>query len=133
MVLLALSGGCYTKSGISRTEVFQDGEMNCIILQTRDSAWIVVNYSVNEGMLKGMKAPAGFKPGKKQTAFLYAAPPDAVAVDGKTISVPLVNIAKAEQNKINKVRTFESLTLGVLIAIPLIFFLTLVIGGGYDM
>jgi|GEM_PF-1332521 len=132
-ILLVLAGGCYTKSGISKTEVFRDGEMNCIILQTRDSSWMIENYSVSEGILKGMIAPEGYKPDKKQIAFLYAAPPDAVSVDGKTISVLMDNIAKAEQTKINKARTFESLTLGVLVAIPLIFFLTLLIGGGYDM
>ena len=108
-----LMTGCYTMRTLSVTSIPADKQV--MMIHADEKYWTTQNYSVSDGILTAQLVSDAVKAGKAKTVHLYVAPVSAVTVEGTTLSVPVVNIGKADYQALNWWETLGLLAGGVLL------------------
>jgi hypothetical protein len=75
--------------------------MEAMIVHADESQWTVVNYSFTDNLLTAQIGHDTLKVRKGKTVHIYAAPVSAVRVEDTTLTVPLINIGKADYYALN--------------------------------
>jgi len=114
--------GCYSLKSVPVSGI--PAERQILIVHADDNFWTLDSYSVSEGILTGHIAPGDLKVKTGKSAHLYVAPSTAVKVEGETVTVPTVNIAKADYMAIKMEDTlgFGAIWAGVLFTLFLFIF-----------
>ncbi len=91
--------GCYTLTNVTTTTI--PAKMEAMIVHADESQWTVVNYSFTDNLLTAQIGHDTLKVRKGKTVHIYAAPVSAVRVEDTTLTVPLINIGKADYYALN--------------------------------
>lgn len=134
-VLLCLAfatTGCYSLLEYSKADISKNSG-NLYLVSVSDSSLFLTATEFTGGFLKGTVKHEVTKKERRNAIRIYVAPVEAFVKSGDFVSIPVSNIAKVEVNKINVLKSAEFMVLAGVVAVPVIFILSLVIGGGYDM
>ncbi len=101
------------------------------LVHTADTAILLSHIEKSGEVLIGIVHSGIIKPIRNKTVDIFVAPDSALIIKDTHIIIPLGNIAKLEARKIDGQRTIFYTFLTFLAGIPLIGFLSLVIGGGW--
>mgnify|MGYP001178249109 CR=1 FL=1 len=107
LVIIQFSG-CRSLAMLPRNEI-QYAEKTHYYVHGTNSTFEVSGTTIENGIFKGLVSHPVMKPTKGQIMHLYVAPDSAIKRDGSLISIPAVNIAKAE---IYKVDAGKMITIG---------------------
>lgn len=91
--------GCYTLTNVTSTSI--PAKMEAMIVHADESSWTVVNYSIADSIMTAQISPDTLKIKRGKTVHIYAAPVSAVKVEDTTLTVPLINIGKADYYALN--------------------------------
>jgi len=91
--------GCYTLTNVTTTSI--PAKVETMIVHADENTWTVVNYSFTDSLLTAQIGHDTLKVRKGKTVHIYAAPVSAVRVEDTTLTVPLINIGKAEYYALN--------------------------------
>lgn len=117
-----LMTGCYSLKSVSVHNIPPEREI--LVIHAENDYWKVDSCSISDGVLTARICSDDVKIKKGNSAHLYTAPDSAVTVKGAYLTVPVVNIAKADYHDLNP---GESIGIGV-IWVSLFFTLMLFIG-----
>ncbi len=91
--------GCYTLTNVTTTSI--PAKVETMIVHADEKTWTVVNYSFTDNLLTAQIGHDTLKVRKGKTVHIYAAPVSAVRVEDTTLTVPLINIGKADYYALN--------------------------------
>jgi len=89
--------GCYSLETIPLNYAIKFPEKrNLILIHAGDSIWNIRDFRISDNRLTGhlIRDTAGIK--NVKVSHVYAAPPDALFIEGEILTLPLGNIGKAE-------------------------------------
>jgi len=130
--VLFITTGCYSLKEIPRKDIALTGR-TIYVIHTADTSYILTGSDCSGGFIKGTIDPDNSRTPRLRTVHFYIAPGSAVQQDGKMISVPVSNIAKVETARTDGIKIIGFLTTAGFVGIPLIYLISLIITGGYDM
>lgn len=112
--------GCYTLKKVSITKIPEKREI--LVIHAGENYWTTRNYTIADGIFTAHLSTDTLKIPKGKTAHVYAAPVTAVSVEGAVLTLPVLNIAKADYQDVN-----IGATIGfVLLCVPLLFTLMMI-------
>ncbi|MDM8002092.1 MAG: hypothetical protein QUS66_04155, partial [Bacteroidota bacterium] len=88
-----------TLTNVTSTSI--PAKMEAMIVHADESSWTVVNYSIADSIMTAQISPDTLKIKRGKTVHIYAAPVSAVKVEDTTLTVPLINIGKADYYALN--------------------------------
>jgi len=114
---------CVTRKNIPPSELTKMPEgKNIYYFHSGDSIWIVYPVSGENGMFSCIIVDNDhIKTNRLRQVHIYAAPPSAVKTGNKTISCPMENIGKVENQKINAGMVISSVGVVLLLFIIPVF------------
>jgi len=74
-------------------------QVKIIRVHSGDSLWISDDYKISENILTGKVIDGSVKVSFKEIADIYAAPADAVKIEGGYMTLPVNNIGKADHSR----------------------------------
>lgn len=96
--------GCFSLKTVPVNKI--PAEREILIIHAEDNYWTADRYTVADGILSAHLGTDTLKIRKGKTAHVYVAPVSAVRVDGADLTVPVMNIAKADYHELNVGETF---------------------------
>ena len=124
LIMLTFSG-CYSLRGIPKGEIQYAGGKYYYIHGV-NSSFKINNVVISNGVLTGSSTYLPEPEKKKDVIHVYVAPDSAIKIDGRNISIPFENIAKAEINKVDGAKTVvtgAAIGVGTVYAVALIWLL----------
>lgn len=98
-----LMTGCYSLKTVSVTRI--PAERTILVIHAEDNFWTADSYSIPDGILRAHIGADSVKVKRGNSAHVYVAPNSAVNIEGATLTVPFLNIAKADYNALNTADT----------------------------
>ena len=94
-----LMTGCYTLKTLSVNTI--PAEKKIMLIHADENYWTTQYYSFSDGFLTAQLVSDTVKVRKAKSVHIYVAPVSAVTVEGTTLTVPVVNIGKADHRAFN--------------------------------
>lgn len=116
-----LMTGCYGLKTVPVNKI--PAERKILVIHAEDNFWRTDSYSISDGILTAHIAADSIKVDRGNSAHVYAAPISAVNIEGATLTVPVLNIAKADYHEFNMGETAGFGAVWVLIVLTVLMFL----------
>lgn len=113
--------GCYSLKSVPVTQI--PAERKILVIHAEDSYWTTDGYSIKDGILTAHIGADSIKLKRDNSAHVYAAPLSAVTIEGSTLTVPVLNIAKADYSDLDVADTIGFGSLWALIIFTALLFL----------
>ena len=94
-----LMTGCYITRSATVSTI--PAEKRFMIIHADENLWRARDYSIADGILTAQLGIDTVKIKTTKTVHIYVAPASAVTVEGATLTVPVVNIGKADYQGID--------------------------------
>ena len=114
--------GCYSLKSVSVTQI--PAERKILVIHAEDNQWTTYGYSIKDGILTAQIGADSIRMKRDNSAHVYAAPLSAVTIEGSVLTVPVINIAKADYSDLDVTDTIAFGSLWALIISTILLLLS---------